>query len=226
MSEQINNGNYVKIASINEARKTNQLHFVGYNFVVSATSSSTKVRMTTDSSMRTQTGLSLNEVTQPAPGDVPSLQGILIRSRCHPHYAVYDIKKFFRSVRTSEQDSFLRIVCIPANSFSSPPPLRPPGISTVTELFLSVTAPPVTTPPVPRWQPSKLSSKTPLQTSNLLSFKLYWRTRTLMTEVSEPIPLTRSPLSRTKLGKFYAKVDLALNPGNAPVKTELANTLA
>ena len=122
MSEQINNGNYVKIASINEARKTNQLHFVGYNFVVSATSSSTKVRMTTDSSMRTKTGLSLNEVTQPAPGDVPSLRGILIRSRCHPHYAVYDIKKFFRSVRTSEQDSFLRIVCIPTNSFSSPPP--------------------------------------------------------------------------------------------------------
>ena len=29
MSEQINNGNYVKIASINEARKTNQLYFVG-----------------------------------------------------------------------------------------------------------------------------------------------------------------------------------------------------
>ena len=35
------------------------MHFVVYNFVVSATSSSTKVRMTTDSSMKTETGLSL-----------------------------------------------------------------------------------------------------------------------------------------------------------------------
>ena len=107
------------------ARKENQLHFVGYNFMVSATSSSTKVRMTTDSSMKTETGLSLNEVTQLAPGDVPSLQGILMRSRCHPHYAVYKIKKFFRSVRTSNQDSYLRIVCVPSNSFSNPPTPNP-----------------------------------------------------------------------------------------------------
>ena len=124
MQEQIDNGNYVEIA-IKDARKDNQLHFVGYNFVVSATSSSTKVRMTTDSSMKTETGLSLNDVTQPAPGDVPSLRGILMRSRCHPHYAVYDIKKFFRSVRTSDQDSYLRIVCVPATSFSSPPTPNP-----------------------------------------------------------------------------------------------------
>ena len=118
--EQFDNGNYVKI-DIEEA-----LHFMDYNFVVSATSSSTKVRMTTDSSMKTKTGLSLNEVTQPAPGDVPSLQGILMRSRCHPYYAVYDIKKFFRSVRTSDQDSYIRIVCVPANSFSNPPAPNPP----------------------------------------------------------------------------------------------------
>ena len=91
--EQVNNGNYVEI-DINEARKNNhKLHFVGYNFFVSATSSCTKVRMTTDSSMLTKSGLSLNKVTQPAPGDVPSLWGILIHSRSHPFYAVYDIKK-------------------------------------------------------------------------------------------------------------------------------------
>ena len=84
IQEQIDNENYVKI-NVEEARKTNQLHFVGYNFVVSATSSSTKVRMTSDSSMHTETGLSLNEVTQPAPGDVPSLRGILVCSRCHPY---------------------------------------------------------------------------------------------------------------------------------------------
>ena len=77
--------------------------------------------MTTDSSMKTQTGLSLNEVTKPAPGDVPSLPGILAKSRCSDFFAVYDIKKFFRSVRISDKDSYLRIVCVPQNSFSSSP---------------------------------------------------------------------------------------------------------
>ena len=33
IQEQIDNGNYVKI-NVEEAKKTNQLHFVGYNFVV------------------------------------------------------------------------------------------------------------------------------------------------------------------------------------------------
>ena len=118
IQEQIDNGNY-EIIDIEEARKKHQLHFVGYNFVVSTTSSSTKVRMTTDSFNCTETGLSLNEVTQPAPGDVPSLCGILIRSRCHPHYPDYNIKKFFRSVHTSDPNSYLRIVCVPSNTFSS-----------------------------------------------------------------------------------------------------------
>ena len=96
--EQINNVNYEKF-DIKEARKDNhQLHFVEYNFVVSTTSTSTKVRMTMDSSMHTESGLSLNKVTQPAPGDKPSLCRILVHSWCHQHYAVYNTKKFFRWV--------------------------------------------------------------------------------------------------------------------------------
>ena len=68
--DQVNNDNYIKV-DIHAARQEgHQLHFVGYNFMVSSTSLSTKVRMTTDSSMRTETGLSLNKVTKPAPGIV------------------------------------------------------------------------------------------------------------------------------------------------------------
>ena len=71
MLEQEANGNYIE-TDIHAARQEgHQLHFVGYNFVVSSTSSSTKVRMTTDSSMRTETGLSLNEVTKPATRNCP-----------------------------------------------------------------------------------------------------------------------------------------------------------
>jgi len=124
IQEQIDNGNYEEIKDLEEERKSHQLHFVGYNFVVSNTSTSTKVRMTTDSSMRTETGLSLNDATQPAPGNVPNLRGILMRSRSHNHYAVYDIKKFFRSVLISDKDSYLRIVCVPTNFFSKPPTLN------------------------------------------------------------------------------------------------------
>ena len=128
IQEQVINKNYVEI-DIHEARKNKQqLNFVGYNFVVSATSSSAKVRITTDSSMRTKSGLSLNEVTQPAPRDVPSLHGILLHSRCHSFYTVYNIKKLFRSLHISDEDSFLRIVCVPSNSFSSLPTPNPTWI--------------------------------------------------------------------------------------------------
>ena len=92
--EQVHNGNYIPMDPHTAKMEGHQIHFVGYNFVVSSTSSSTKVRMTTDSSMRTESGLSLNEVTKPAPGVVPKLRGILLRSRCRKFFAVYDIKKF------------------------------------------------------------------------------------------------------------------------------------
>ena len=124
IQQQVDNGNYVEI-NPEDFRNLHQLHFVAYNFVVSSTSTSTKVRMTTDSSMPTESGLSLNDVTQPAPGNVPSLRGILTCSRSHPYYAVYVITKFFRSVLTTEKDSFLRIVCVPFNSFSSSPTPNP-----------------------------------------------------------------------------------------------------
>ena len=124
INQQINNGNYIE-SNTNDHRDQYQLHFVAYNFLVSSTSSSTKVRMTTDSSMCTETGLSLNDISPPAPGNVPNMRGILLRSRCHPHFAVYDIKKFFRSMLTSTKDSFLRIMCVPSDFFSSAPTLNP-----------------------------------------------------------------------------------------------------
>lgn len=52
--------NYMKI-DVGMARNENQLNLVGYNFVVATTSTSTKVRMTTDNYMPTKTGLSLHK---------------------------------------------------------------------------------------------------------------------------------------------------------------------
>ena len=78
--------------------------------------------------MKTESGLSLNDVTKPAPGVVPSLRAILLRSRCHVHYSVFDIKKFFRSVRISDRDSYLRVVAVPLHGFSSKPTPNPTWI--------------------------------------------------------------------------------------------------
>ena len=104
---EVENGNYVEVDPAKARDDGHQLNFVGYNYVVSPTSTSTKVRMTTDSSMHTESGLSLNGVTKPAPGAIPSLRGILLHSRCHLFYSVFDIKKFFRSVRISDKDSYI-----------------------------------------------------------------------------------------------------------------------
>ena len=73
--------------------------------------------------MDTESGL--NRVTKPVPGVVPSLRGILLRSRCHAFYAVFGIKKFFCSVRISDRDSYLRIVCVPSPFFSATPSPTP-----------------------------------------------------------------------------------------------------
>ena len=128
IQEQVYNKNYIEVDPNMARQEGHQVHFVGYNFVVSSTSSSTKVRMTTDSSMCTETGLSLNKVTTPAPGVVPKPRGILICSRCKNYFAIYDINKFFCSVRIFEKDSFLRIVCVPFPSFSVVPCSKPTWI--------------------------------------------------------------------------------------------------
>ena len=77
--------------------------------------------MTADSSMYTESRLSFNRVTKPAPGVVSSLGGILLQWRCHVFYSVFDIKEFFCSVRIADRDSYLRIVSVPIPSFSSKP---------------------------------------------------------------------------------------------------------
>ena len=79
----------------------------------SSTSTSTKVKMTRISSMKTDTGLSLNKVTKAAPGDFPNLRGILNCSRCNNYFAVYNIQKCFKLVRISHRDSYLKIFLVP-----------------------------------------------------------------------------------------------------------------
>ena len=65
IKELVDSSNYIPI-DVDKARKKFKLHFVGYNFIFSATSSSTKVMMTKDSSRHSESGLSLKNFTKPA----------------------------------------------------------------------------------------------------------------------------------------------------------------
>ena len=166
IQEQMENGNYIKINPSEAHSNSHQLHFVGYNYVFSSTSSSTKVRMTTDSSMCTESGLSLNGITKPAPGVVPSLQGILLRSRCHVFYSVFDIKKKCCSVRISDRDSYLRIVCV----LSHPSPSRP--LPPLPGPFSAITLSPLATANQEiMWHAPKLQLCSSIYLMSLLSFK-------------------------------------------------------
>ena len=63
IKEQVDNRNYIQIDLTEACQENHQLHFMGFNFVVSSTSMSTKVRITADSSMKMEKGLNLSSVT-------------------------------------------------------------------------------------------------------------------------------------------------------------------
>ena len=113
------------------------------------------------------------------------MRGILLRSRCHSLFAVYDIQKFFRSVLTSTKDSFLRIMCVPSGFFSSAPTPNP------TWRYFQDQAIPFGDSASGDYATSKVATvKTfitdPPPTSNLPSSELSWRTPILMMEVWVP----------------------------------------
>ena len=137
---------------------------------------------------------------------------------------MYNIKKFFRSVHTSDQDSFLRIVCVPSNFFSCPPSPNP------TWSFFRDRAIPcgnsasgdyATCAKVATVQTFIQDSPTDLQPAILqavLEDTFIDKGGVGANPASEV-----SMLQETKLGNFSVKEGSASNPGSAPVKTEPAN---
>ena len=88
-----------------------------YSFVEAPSSSSTKVRVVTDTSARTETGVCLNDVIRDPPGKLQDLRGILLRSRAAEDLVVFDIRQFFRSVKLCTRDSMLRLMWLPVGGF-------------------------------------------------------------------------------------------------------------
>ena len=157
-------------------RKTHQLHFVAYNCMVSSTSTSTKVRMTTDSFMRTESGLSLNDFTQTAPANVPSLRGILIDPDSTP--------------------------TTPSTTFRSSSDLYPPATSTPTS-GLSVFQPTPSPAPLLQTLPGDIfeTAQSPLETVHQETMQPAQRSRPSRHSSKIPPPLSSTSHSSSHTGR-------------------------
>ena len=72
----------------------------------------------TDSSSKTETGLSLNDAVKVPPGNIPLMRGILMRTRAAEVMMIFYIEKFFRTIYISTKDSNLRLLFLPNGGFS------------------------------------------------------------------------------------------------------------
>ena len=117
--EQLEQSKWEEIQPRELMNPTRQYHWTVYNFVVNQGSATTKVRFVTDSSSKTETGISLNEVVQQPPGKIPDMRGIIMRTRAADQLVIYDISKFFRTVYISDKDSDLRLLYLPIGGFEN-----------------------------------------------------------------------------------------------------------
>ena len=215
---EVDNGNYIPIKP-NKSCKKFQLHFVRYNFIVSATSSSTKVRMTTDSSMCSKSCLRLLLETFPASEGSSCLQGPKIL--CRVRHNKKSLLLCSPPTRT-----LICELCV-FHPTQSPPllPPTPPGSITETELFLLEILFLEIMPLVPRLLQPVPSFKNLLLICNPPSSKPSWKTLILTTKVLELILPPNYPSYNKRSVIFSAREDSSSKPGNAPVRTEPASTL-
>ena len=97
-----------------------QKHFLPINYVESAASTSTPVRIVTDSSSKDRNGLSLNQCQLSGRSNIGNLRGCLLRARVAQQIALGDISKFFNSFSLNVSDASLRRILLPKYGFGGP----------------------------------------------------------------------------------------------------------
>lgn len=91
--------------------QTGQYYYLPHQAVFKASSTTTKMRVVFDASMKTSTNLSLNDVLLAGPVIQPELFDIVLRFRLHMIVITADVAKMYRQVLISENDrSFQRIL--------------------------------------------------------------------------------------------------------------------
>ncbi|UYV65534.1 hypothetical protein LAZ67_3004614 [Cordylochernes scorpioides] len=86
-------------------------YYLPHHSVIKEKSCTTKLRVVFDASVKTDSGLSLNDALIPGPKIQQDLFHIILRFRIHPVAINADIAKMYRQIRRSQEDSeFKRIV--------------------------------------------------------------------------------------------------------------------
>ncbi|XP_036322041.1 uncharacterized protein LOC118736039 [Rhagoletis pomonella] len=90
---------------------THATYYMSHHAVVRETSTTTKLKVVFNASMKTSSGYSLNDALMAGPRLQQDLFSILVRFRTHRYVLIADIEKMYRQVYVAEQDvDYQRIV--------------------------------------------------------------------------------------------------------------------
>lgn len=79
-------------------------YYIPHREVVKESSSTTKLRIVFNASMKSSNGKSLNDIMYPGPVKLADLSAVLLNWRCHPIAFMADIAKMYRQIRIDSSD--------------------------------------------------------------------------------------------------------------------------
>lgn len=121
--------------SVSEVAKPNPSYFLCHHPVLHLSSESTKLRVVFDGSLRTSSGVSLNDLQLTGPSNLQdSLFSILLRFRQYKYVLTGDVEKMFRCVMMDERDRDLQLILWRDNESD---PIQTLRLNTVTYGFAS-----------------------------------------------------------------------------------------
>lgn len=123
------NLNQAKYISSQTSFLNQNRYFLPHHCVIRESSSTTKLRVVFDASMKTTSGLSLNDILLKGFKVQPDLFDILCRFRSAPYVFICDIEKMYRQVKVNPDQTFLQTILWKDNPESS---LRQIELTTVT----------------------------------------------------------------------------------------------
>ena len=111
-SKNIETGVWARVAD-SQFTDEMQQHYLPVNHVFNESSTSTPVRIVTDSSFTDENGLSLNMAQMKGENNIGNLRQTLLLVRFSPILAAGDLSKFYHSFALTPQDQSLRRILIP-----------------------------------------------------------------------------------------------------------------
>ncbi|XP_025833280.1 uncharacterized protein LOC112905329 [Agrilus planipennis] len=102
MNEYISLGH---MSNITHSANKNSGYYLPHHAVVKETSTTTKVRVVFDGSLKSDTGLSLNDTLMVGPTIQDDVFSLIVRFRTHKYVLTADIEKMFRQINVHENDT-------------------------------------------------------------------------------------------------------------------------